>query len=126
MVHPTTKVVDVVMPAVTMTNVMKLRGDPPAIRDYLLVETRAPGEDTHYTEARFLENLSLFTGPRRNVYAIIQYGMEVIFYKWEADEGTALTKKLHLVKDVGRIMSLLEYMRDNPLPLADLDPHCAG
>lgn len=122
MVHQTSKVVDIVMPAVTMTKVMKVRGEPTFLRDYLLAETKGPKEHEYYTESRFLQTLKQFVDPGRSFYALIQYGMLIKFYKWENGEGIEMSGRLHLARNVHEIMGILEYVRDNPLPLGDVDP----
>ena len=118
-VYRKTKVVNITMPAVTMQRVLKLHGEPLALRDYLLVETKAPGEGKLYSETDFLQTLENFVGKKKNVYAIIQYGLKVKFYKWEEGEATAMSEKLHLVRDVDEVMVLLERVRSNPLPIVD-------
>ncbi|KAF2791345.1 hypothetical protein K505DRAFT_376861 [Melanomma pulvis-pyrius CBS 109.77] len=92
-------------------------GGTPHAWDYCLVTTKRPGESW----AQVVDQLSRRCGGTDNslkqVYGIVQVGLEVQFFRAEFGVLTALSERVHLVNDVARVTTLFEYLKHRPLAL---------
>lgn len=87
--------------------------------DYLLGETKVPGESWD-TLADHLHTVCAHSdNDTKNVYGMLQIGFEVQFYKHENSQFEAIGGRMHLVNDVDDVMALAQHMKAHPMPFVN-------
>jgi hypothetical protein len=85
--------------------------------DFLLGETKVPGETWATLEEHLHTVCQNSNNETNNVYGMLQIGLEVQFYKHGGGVFQRISNRLHLVNDVNDVNHWLAFVKANPLPL---------
>lgn len=87
--------------------------------DFMMVEckTETVGWAAAYDHCfRHCENTQNESGL---VYAMVQVGLNVQFYRWDGTDMNQLSDVLHLRHDVQSVMQMMDWLKRNPFPFVN-------
>lgn len=87
--------------------------------DFLMVECKRADYSWDVALEHCTRHCENTDNESKKVYAMIQIGLTLQFYKWVDSTLTTLTNKLHVRLDVDEIIAAAEYLRTHPLPVVN-------
>ena len=106
------------LPDFVVLKIIARRSGSLYVYDYCLVESKKLGEPWGATEGHLSIHCQDVDNELKKVYGIVHVGMHIQVY--QADQGalTELSGRMHLRNDVSDITAWLQYIKNNPLPVA--------
>jgi arginine/ornithine N-succinyltransferase beta subunit len=83
--------------------------------DFAHVESKTPGQPWISSEDHLQNHCYGNDNESVNVYAIIQIGLQVAFYKYTNSDFSQLSPRLHLRQDVHAVTAWADYLKSHPL-----------
>jgi hypothetical protein len=84
--------------------------------DFMLAESKPPGESWSTTEVQHREQVAGNGNDSKKCYGMIQIGFEIQFYKFEGSELEKVGGRMHLVKHAKDVVVWSQHLKANPLP----------
>lgn len=100
---------------ITVMKTLCSPGGDPQLYDFLAVKSRGLKAGWETTVGELRSHLASRNNKLKNMYGMVQIGVQVGFYKYEETNFASLVEQLHLVKDANDVVTWLNYVKQNPL-----------
>ncbi|KAE9382183.1 hypothetical protein N431DRAFT_476834 [Stipitochalara longipes BDJ] len=87
--------------------------------DYLIGETKAPGESWTTFEQHLQSACAPNVNDTKNIYGMLHIGFAIQFYKHENFQFQRIGDRMHLVDDVHNVIAWGEHIKANPMPFVN-------
>ncbi|KAL1800296.1 hypothetical protein ACET3X_000638 [Alternaria dauci] len=84
--------------------------------EFMLVESKKPGEAWASTEDHLHDHLEGNGNDSKNCYGMVQIGLDVHFYKYENSNFSRIGGRMHLINDANNVVVWGRHIKDNPMP----------
>lgn len=102
---------------ITVMKTLCSPGGDPQLYGFLAVKSQGPKQDWETAVGELRSHLARHGNESKNIYGMVQIGLEVGFYKYEEANLVSLVEQLHLVKDAKDVVTWFNYVEANPLCL---------
>lgn len=87
--------------------------------DFLVGETRIPGESWQASADHLHEVCTNNINDSNNVYGMLQVRFEIQFYKYDDHQFEAISDRMHLVNDAHNVIAWAQRIKANPMPFVN-------
>ncbi|KAF1358980.1 hypothetical protein EJ07DRAFT_156351 [Lizonia empirigonia] len=84
--------------------------------EFMLVESKKPGEAWASTEDHLHDHLEGNGNDSKNCYGMVQIGLDVHFYKYENSNFSRIGGRMHLINDANNVVVWGRHIKDSPMP----------